>query len=124
MPAPPARVVKSHVRHLFSESESARTATGNTGTQDLPELTHELWVVANVTSVSGTSPTLTIQYQQQDANGNWVTVKESAEVTAAAIEQFSVGHSETLVGGGSYRIRWAIGGSDPSFTFQLSVQAR
>lgn len=108
---------------LFSEAVSARTATGNSAT--LPSSGYgvcQAWVTVNVTVVSGTTPTLTLALQQQDANGVWVAVGQTASLTAVGTASFNVGPDLPLVG--PLRVAWTIGGTTPSFTFQASVQAR
>lgn len=112
-------------RTVFSEAATARTATGNVAVET-PLNATEATVSVNVTAASGTSPTLTVAFQQQDANGVWYDAGVTASITATGTARFAVGPG-TANGfplGGSQRLSWTIGGVSPSFTFQVSVQAR
>lgn len=126
MPVPATTLYVANAQNVFSEAATARTATGNTaGTDILPEGCSAAMLSVNVTAVSGTSPTLTVQFQQQDANGVWVTLGATSSlnsVTTAVVVM--IPPTVFVAGGGVYRIRWVIGGTTPSFTVQFSVQVR
>lgn len=110
---------------LYSEAATARTATGNSATQSIPGHIREAFVGVNVTAVSGTGPTLTVQFQQQDANGIWQTLAATSSITAVSTVALNLPEaSYSFVGGGSYRVRWVIGGTSPSFTFQVGIHGR
>lgn len=111
----------------YAEALTVRTVSGNSGTQAYrwDYETDAALVATHVTVVSGTAPTLTVQLQQLDANGNWqILAQSAAPITAAGDYLFSVGESTANphVLAGHYRVAWTIGGTTPSFTFQVSVQ--
>lgn len=112
-------------RNVYSEAAIARTVTGNVAVET-PVDALEAVVSVNVTAATGTAPTLTVAFQQQDANGVWYDAGITASITATGTARFAVGPG-TANGfplGGSQRLSWTIGGATPSFTFQTSVQAR
>lgn len=69
----------------------------------------------NVTAVSGTTPTLSVQYQtRRDSADSWVNV-------GSAIVQNSVGVKRAVIAGCDRQVQAVvtIGGTTPSFTFTL-----
>ncbi|GLY55330.1 hypothetical protein [Lentzea sp. NBRC 102530] len=110
---------------MFTETATARTATGNGTALTLPDDVAELFVGIDITAVSGTTPTLVVQVQQQDANDVWQTLAatSSLNATGQATLHLPAG-SFVLLGGGQARIRWVIGGTTPSFTFRVGIHGR
>lgn len=107
MPSPVATVVAS----------AARTATGTTGTLDAPSEANLILAVV-CSAVSGTTPTMTLSIEWSMDGTNWcpaATADAFAEMTAASnvVKPFTVK-------GSSYRIKWTIGGTTPSFTFTVT----
>lgn len=84
----------------------------------------DLVLTVNVTSVSGTNPTLMVQVDMEDANGNWISgvVKLAANITAAGTYVVYGGlhggaASSYVVLTGRVRVAWTIGGTaSPTFT--------
>ncbi len=90
----------------------ARTTNGNSG--DMRVYGGEsVRCQLNVTSASGTAPTLTVTIEDTLDGTNYNTIGTFAQKTAAGREiiNVTVPFSETL------RVSWTIAGTNPSFTF-------
>lgn len=110
---------------MFTEAATARTATGNGTAITLPDDIAELFIGLDITAVSGTSPTLVLQVQQQDANGVWQTLAATSSLNTVTTATLHLpAGSFVLLGGGQMRIRWVIGGTTPSFTFRVGIHGR
>lgn len=97
---------------------AARTATGQStafavGTRET------LAVLVNVTAVSGTSPSLTVNVEWSDDGTNWFVADPADAFTAitAAGKKVKV----FSVKGLSARLNYTISGTTPSFTFAASA---
>ena len=112
-------------RVLFNLSTSGLTnrlsASANSGAISLMDVT-DVWLAAYVAGTStGTSPTLDVQLDVQDADGNWFPqVTKITQLTSAP------GYSSTsaglhIAGAGSMvlphwcRVAWTLGGTNPVF---------
>lgn len=97
----------------------ARTTFGDTGALTAL-LCRNLNILANVTAVSGTTPSLALSLEWWDeALAAWAVADPpdaftAITATSAIIKKFEV---KTV----TYRVRWAITGTTPSFTFDLQV---
>lgn len=100
----------------------ARTATGNSGPLGLIQGGKDLAVLADVTVVSGTSPSMTLSVEWSQDGGTTFGQADPADaftaITAAATKAKTF-----AVKGNSYRIVWTITGTTPSFTFSIRAQA-
>lgn len=99
-------------------TSAARTATGNSAAIASGDTGAFLNLLADVTAVSGTSPsmTLTVEWSHDGtafAQGD--TADTFTAITAAAkkVKQFAVKAPY-------YRVVWTITGTTPSFTFSVS----
>lgn len=101
-------------------SSSARTVTGNSGWINAEEMT-QLVLLANVTARSGTTPTLDILVEEaQDSSGtNNRTVGSFTQFTNTGTQRKSFAIADKY-----YRITWTIGGTTPSFTFDISGHSK
>lgn len=98
---------------------------------DIEDVT-DLALIVVVGAPSGTTPTLMVQVDMQDASGNWIpaVIKLAANLTAAGTVVVYGG----LHGGsaaayavltGRARVSWTIGGTGgPSFPAQISLYGR
>jgi hypothetical protein len=120
------------VAGITIETSAARTASGN-GTTATNASAVGAHFIFNVSAVSGTTPTLVAQLQVQDSlSTNWVDVPGAATATITAIGTYllTVYPSVAEVANSkisnalprTYRWRWTIGGTTPSFTFSISAQ--
>lgn len=100
------------------KSSGAETASTNSSGVDLGTAIRSsgLWARINVTAVSGTSPTMTVAFQNSSDNSSFATVAQSQQITA-------VGVYFVLVGSDSRYLRSAstIGGTTPSFTYKVDL---
>ncbi|CAM5250872.1 hypothetical protein SGLAM104S_01630 [Streptomyces glaucescens] len=108
-------------------AEITNGVTGRTGAIDISRISNGL-LVASVGNATGTSPTLAIFFDVQDAYGNWVQTSPATSiggvVVSAAGTTYGVinnGYQLTNLG----RIRWTVGGTTPSFTgVSFSIHGR
>lgn len=102
--------------------------TGLTGAIDVSRISNGLLVVNIANSPTGTSPTLAIFFDVQDAYGNWVQTSPGTSiggvvVSAAGTTYGVINNGYVLTNGG--RIRWSVGGTTPSFTgVSFSIHGR
>lgn len=84
----------------------------------------------NVTAVSGTTPSMTAFVEGLDeASGVWYPVLQSAPITSTGFTLLSIYHGIAVVANQSasavlpatFRVRWAITGTTPSFTFTVGA---
>lgn len=107
-----------HTVDLTLAASAARTATG-TGTAAEPEATSNAYVTLGVTAASGTSPTLNVTVQGQDAAGAWFTLGTFTQATGVTSQTIAV-----PIAGRAVRASWTIAGTTPSFTFSVTGEAR
>lgn len=102
-------------------SSTARTASGTSGALPVTPMAGTLAVALNVTTVTGTTPTLDVRIEwSQDGGVTFMGAQPAdtfTQVTAAAVavKTFSVK-------GETYRIGYTIAGTTPSFTFGVTAQ--
>lgn len=102
-------------RQFVHQASAVKTSTFTTATVACGK--GILRVDLNVTAASGTTPTLSVQYQtRRDSTDSWVNV-------GSAIAQNSVGTKRGVVAGCDRQVQavCTIGGTTPSFTFSLTA---
>lgn len=105
---------------VFAAS-AARTTNGNGGVTDVDLGAGALRAQLNVTAASGTTPTLNVLIEDSLDGTNWNTVGTFAQKTAVSREVINV----TAPFVNNYlRASWTIGGTTPSFTFDVLVLAK
>lgn len=103
---------------------AARTATGSGDAHDLYRAfpddghIHQLRVQSEVTAVSGTAPTLTVIIEDSIDGTNWNTIDTFTAQTAV---NRAVRNITTPFNPQRLRSRWTIGGTTPSFTFNVKA---
>lgn len=113
------------------------TASGNSGTAPPIDLRYvnSLWLTVDVTGTpGGTTPTLDVYLDVQNADGNWFTQVAHAtpQLTASAgTAQVSIGlHLPSGTGLAPLvlpeygRVSWTLGGTSPSYTAVISLYGR
>jgi len=105
-------------------SGPAVTANGNSAIQDLsqsravgedsPDL-NNLSVILNVTAVSGTTPSLTVEVQW--SNDGTTFVSAGTPDTFTAITAAGTAQKSMTVKGRYVRLKYTVSGTTPSFTF-------
>jgi hypothetical protein len=107
-------------RHEEQTYIASNTVTANGDSGDNPLSVFYGSVVVfflNVSSVSGTNPTLDIFIDIRDpASGNWVNQDKFPTVTSTGTWALALPVRSTR-----YRVRWVLGGTNPSFTFSIGV---
>jgi hypothetical protein len=68
--------------------------------------------------VSGTSPSLQLFLEVLGADGNAYPLWQPAAITAAGLTEAVV----SIGAAGAVRLRWALSGTSPSFTFSASLE--
>jgi len=108
---------------LLAQTSAAKTASGNTADLAVGQLI-DLLVTANVSAVSGTSPTLQFFVDVKDANNIYIPLpRTTPTLNAVSTDIIAIGPGLAIAYGfgNTVRVRWVIGGTTPSFTFSLSV---
>lgn len=128
LPALPAHTFPAPAYTAYKTTGQTITANGDSGAIDVSDITVGHLVVF-VTAVTGTTPTLNVFWDNQDANGNWIlSLVSLTQLTAAPNYTHAVvgvpspsGYPLTAAG----RIRWTVGGTNPSWTgVQMSLIGR
>jgi len=104
------------IKEVTFSASSAKTANGNSGTPvDLSAYDVGI-VIVNVTAVSGTSPTLTVNFQAcQDAAGT-ICASHTATASITATGTYLLKLNQY----GRYaNVNWVVGGTSPSFTMSV-----
>ena len=104
-------------------ASAARTASGQSPDIDCG-FAKEVFIVVDVTAVSGTSPTLDIKVTCKDpVSGKHRDLYSFTQFTAIGTQDQHIGPGlETNKGLGSkIRVEYTIGGTDPSFTFSVGA---
>lgn len=106
----------AQVQNIHSGTE---TATGNGNSVD-SEITIRENLIAQleVTSASGTNPTLDLTLEESIDGSNWYTLATFTQATAATAEI-----KKATAAAQYLRANWTIGGTTPSFTFNVKVAA-
>ncbi len=105
---------------------AAKTTTGNSGTLSDYGSAVNIRAQLNVTAASGTTPTLDVIIQDSVDNGsNWNTIGTFTQKNAVSREVININPAKAESGtfqpmfGNLLRVQWTIGGTTPSFTFQV-----
>jgi hypothetical protein len=117
--------------NVYTESavvSGARLTNGNTNAGSFPNNASAFFVSVVVSVFTG-GTNVTYSLQQQDANGNWVTVGSTAAITATGTYGFSVGPGMTngnllVSGAGQYRVAWTVTGTFSALTSQVGITGR
>lgn len=106
-------------------ASAARTASGNSGDIVVSKF-REAVIFLDITAVSGTSPTLDMKVQRKDplsgSYTDWDDATAKVFSQKSATGSFAIYLSDPLAQ--IIRISFTIGGSSPSFTFSVSVDAK
>lgn len=107
---------------ILNLASAARTTSGDSGALPVGNVLH-LAADVNITAVSGSTPSMTLYVDRLGIDGNWYNIWTSAAQTAAGVVSVSIGPGCTVthVFGTAARLRWAITGGTPSFTFSGSI---
>ena len=99
-------------------ASAARTTTGNSGFLPAPKaLNLALW--ANVTAVSGTTPSMALSVEWSFDGATAATIDGTAD-TFTAITAAGSPTKVFTTKAPFFRVTWTITGTTPSFTFALS----
>lgn len=127
-------------------ASAARTADGNSGSiTDFPDNLHSAEFIVDVTAASGTSPTLDLAIENSPDEGTtFYTAFRWAQITGTGPRRLVVRLLASDAGGEAsipldptggalsascplsktIRVRWNIGGTNPSFTFAVHALGR
>lgn len=98
-------------------TETNVTATKNGTTIDLKSNPMTLEGRLDVTSITGTSPTLTIKFQESADGSTWTDLIQFPQVTAATYIPFALKASKRYI-----RYVMTIGGTSPSVSMTLRLK--
>jgi hypothetical protein len=102
---------------VYAPASQTITASGDSGVLDTSSVANGILSVF-VTGVTGTTPSITVYFDVQDAAGYWLTTQTLTAITSgpnftfASIGPGSGGYILT----GKGRVRWVVTGTNPSFT--------
>jgi hypothetical protein len=99
-------------------TSAARTATGQSTAFDEGSL-DTISVMVDVTAVSGTSPTMTVNVEWSWDNVSWFTADPVDAFTAITATGKKV--KQFTIKGLYARLNYVIGGTTPSFTFSATA---
>lgn len=106
--------------YVTAVASGARTASGNSGALagfgDWSKFRAQL----NVIAASGTTPTLDVVVEDTLDGTNWNTIATFTQKTAAGVQAVDV----TGLFTDQLRVRWTVGGTSPSFTFDVKFYGR
>lgn len=102
----------------ISVPSAARNAAGNSGPIPGWASAKTLRAQLNVSAASGTTPTLNVLIEDSlDGGVTWNTVGTFAQKTAISREVINV----TTPFSDLLRVSWTVGGTTPSFTFEVRI---
>lgn len=105
---------------VLQSGASAVTANGQSSGVDVSRFTEGLLLI-NTTAVSGTTPSLTLSVETLDPVTNtWFT----HPVSISAINSVSKTVVQLTNFGHQIRLKWTVGGTNPSFTFSAVFVAK
>lgn len=99
---------------------SAETSSGSSSSIKTNDLGFTALFV-NVTARSGTLPTLIVQLQQSPNGDDWYDVNSIVTTSLTSIITVSITSTDPVVLADYVRIKWTIGGLNPSFTFTTDL---
>jgi hypothetical protein len=106
-----------HGESVVPVPSTTQTATGS-GTGFSMETAATLRLTLNITAVSGTTPSMTVNVQTSEDGSTWTAVASFAAATAVSTQR------KVFTGLDRYaRVTWTISGTTPSFTFSVSGEA-
>lgn len=102
---------------VFASGPQTITASGDSGALNTSGIASGLLSVF-VAGATGTSPSLAVYYDVQDAEGQWLTTGTLTPITSGpnfAFAELGPGSGGYLITG-TGRIRWVVTGTTPNFT--------
>lgn len=106
----------------FTPQGTAVTASGNSSAidttiqfQGCPQAAQYIGVQVNVTAVSGTTPSLTVELQWSNDGVNFASVQGSADIFTAVTAAGNV-NKQFIVKGRYAQLKYTVSGTTPSFT--------
>lgn len=108
--------------NVYARASSASTSSNNSGDLAVDSFS-ELAVDINISSISGTSPTIQFFVERKGNDGNYYQLYSSSVISTTQSISTSIGAGMTISTsfGTTARLRWAITGTTPSFTFSASI---
>lgn len=106
--------------YVTAVGSSARTASGNSGVLSGFGDWSKFRAQLNVTAASGTTPTLDVVIEDSFDGTTWNQVAAFTQKTAVSVQAVDV----TGLFTDQLRVRWTIGGTTPSFTFDVKLYGR
>jgi len=113
----PVEELRGQVKHILLPKNTTLTSDGTLGFSF--DFARTLNFILDITSVSGTSPTLDIYLDYYDeASEKWINQDKFPQYTATLAEPVGL---SIPVRNSRYRARWVLGGTNPVFVVSLSV---
>lgn len=110
-----------NTQEITLHASQAETANGNSGTFDVSNSVEGLLVI-DITAVSGTSPTINFFFETLDfLSGKYVAVPSVSIAQQTGVATVTAAATNF---GEKVRLRWVVGGTNPSFTFTAGFTAK
>ena len=110
----PSDLQARYCESLTLVPSTTATTDGNGDDVDVGDYIEAI-IFANVSSVSGTDPTLDIVIEGKDPiSGNYATIDSFPTITSTGTYVLQITNF-----GKTIRARWTVGGTSPSFTFSV-----
>lgn len=108
---------------ILEDGGTARTTSGNGTARELGAVSaaQKLYVGLHVIAVSGTTPSLTVKVQSDDASGFASPLDRVTFAAASAVGSQWATPVAGPITDTWYRINWTISGTNPSFLFVVTV---
>lgn len=107
---------------ITASASSAKTATGNSGSIQVPPGSPNLAIIVDATAQSGVTPTLDFSVEWSNDGTTFATVDTAdtfAQITGANVPRTRA--KAFAVKGKHFRLVWTIAGTTPSFTFSATA---
>lgn len=108
----------AHADAVVAVASAARTTSGNSGPLIIVDKGSQVSLLADVTAVSGTTPSMTLSVEWSH-DGTTFAAADPVDTHGAAITATAQRAKVYTVKGPYYRVVWAITGTTPSFTFSV-----
>ena len=110
---------------LYTLASQTTSTNADSGSLDVTKY-RETLVLCNITAATGTTPTIQFFVESLGSDGIWYAIYSSSTINGVAtvVKSIGSGQSSATSLGNTIRLRWAITGTTPSFTFSASIIAK
>ena len=106
---------KRQINIVFADTKKPFTSKGYSSDFSVFGITNSRFLLA-VTAVSGTAPTLDVHVRGKTNSGNYINIARFTQATGITTESLEGRCLPNIC-----RIEWEIGGTNPSFIFEIDA---